>query len=338
MHGHVQEAGEIGERTAHAEREHDDAHVLDRRIGEHALDVAPSVKHERRENDGDESHCHHQRARCERSRVHRQQHLESQQRVKCDVEQEPRKHRRNRRRTFGMRIGQPGVQRRQPHLGAIAEQQKDECDVQEFGAEAAGPLNQRRPHHGVGSLADHRSRRHVDENRSEQGESDPDTAKNEIFPRRFERLMGAIDADHEHGGERGKLDRHPHQTDVICGEPEVHRKHQGLIHGVVKAQMIGREPADFQFVSDVAGAEYAGREGDEGRQHDESVVQIVDEKVISWRRPIEQEQYSSDQSDEGGQHIEASRNPIAGQQRQHRRSHRGNNQHGRQRLERKLDE
>ncbi len=150
--------------------------------------------------------------------------------------------------------------------------------------------------------------------------------------------MGAIDSDHQYGCERSELDGHPHQADIVCDQPEVHRKHQGLIHGVVKAQMIGREPADFQFVSDVAGAEYAGREGNEGRQHDESVVQIVDEKVFSWRRPIEQEQYSSDQGDEGGQHIEASRNPIAGQQRQHRRSHRGNNQHGRQRLERKLDE
>ena len=37
MHGHVQQAGEIGERAAHAEGEGDDAHVLDRRIGEHAV-------------------------------------------------------------------------------------------------------------------------------------------------------------------------------------------------------------------------------------------------------------------------------------------------------------
>ena len=36
MHGHVQEAGEIGERTAHAEGKGDDAHMLDRRVGEHA--------------------------------------------------------------------------------------------------------------------------------------------------------------------------------------------------------------------------------------------------------------------------------------------------------------
>ena len=47
MHGHVQQPGEIGERPAHAEGKGDDAHVLDRGIGEHALDVAPAVQHER---------------------------------------------------------------------------------------------------------------------------------------------------------------------------------------------------------------------------------------------------------------------------------------------------
>ena len=49
VHGHVQQAGEIGERSAHAEGEGDDAHVLDRGIGEQALDVAPAVQHERGE-------------------------------------------------------------------------------------------------------------------------------------------------------------------------------------------------------------------------------------------------------------------------------------------------
>ncbi len=34
---HVQQPGEIGERAAHAEGEGDDAHVLDRGIGEHAV-------------------------------------------------------------------------------------------------------------------------------------------------------------------------------------------------------------------------------------------------------------------------------------------------------------
>ena len=34
----------------------DDSHVLDRGIGEHALDVATAVEHESRENNRDETH------------------------------------------------------------------------------------------------------------------------------------------------------------------------------------------------------------------------------------------------------------------------------------------
>ena len=45
----------IAERAAHAEREGDDPHVLDRGIGEQPLDVAPPVQHERREDQRDQA-------------------------------------------------------------------------------------------------------------------------------------------------------------------------------------------------------------------------------------------------------------------------------------------
>src|SRR5256885_2603032 len=48
VHGHVQQSREAGERPAQAEGERDDAHVLDRGIGKHALDVAAPVEHETR--------------------------------------------------------------------------------------------------------------------------------------------------------------------------------------------------------------------------------------------------------------------------------------------------
>ena len=66
VHGHVQQAGEVGERPAHAEGEGDDAHVLDRGVGEHALDVAPPVQHEAGEDQRHEAHASPSaaRARC----------------------------------------------------------------------------------------------------------------------------------------------------------------------------------------------------------------------------------------------------------------------------------
>ena len=80
------------------------------------------------------------------------------------------------------------------------------------------------------------SRRHVDEDGAEQRERDADAAEDEIFPRRLERLMRAVDADHHHRGERRKLDRHPHHADIVGDEREVHGEHQHLIHGVIEAQ------------------------------------------------------------------------------------------------------
>ena len=88
VHAHMQETGEIGERPAHAEGEGDDPHMLDRGVGEQALDVAPPVQHERREHDRDEAHADHQRAGRERLGVGRKQHLEAEQRIERDVEEQ----------------------------------------------------------------------------------------------------------------------------------------------------------------------------------------------------------------------------------------------------------
>ena len=80
------------------------------------------------------------RAGRERAGIHCQQHLETQQRVERDIEQQPGKHRGDRRRAFSMRVRQPGVQRSQSDLGAVTEQQKHECDVEQSRIERAGAL------------------------------------------------------------------------------------------------------------------------------------------------------------------------------------------------------
>ena len=137
MHGHVQQAGEIRERAADAEGEGGDAHVLDRRIGKQPFDVAPAVQHERREHQADEPERDHDGADVERRRVGGEHHLEAQQRVERDVEQQARQHRRDRRRSLRVGVGQPGVERRQPDLGAVADQQKHEGERQQPRVEAA---------------------------------------------------------------------------------------------------------------------------------------------------------------------------------------------------------
>ena len=90
MQHHVQQAGEIGERAAQTESEGDQPHMLDGGIGEQPLDVAPPVEHEGAEQERDEAHQDHQRARRQSPRIAGHQHLAAKQRVERDVEQQAR--------------------------------------------------------------------------------------------------------------------------------------------------------------------------------------------------------------------------------------------------------
>ena len=139
--------------------------------------------------------------------------------------------------------------------------------------------NQHGPHHGIETLADHRFGRHVDENGAEQRQRDADTAEDEIFPRRFECLMGTIDADHQYGGEGRDLDRDPHQSDVVGHQREVHGEHQHLVHGVVEAYVAQFQSSDLDLMADIARAECTGGEADKGRQHDENLVEVVHQQI-----------------------------------------------------------
>ena len=215
-----------------------------------------------------------------------------------------------------MGVRQPGVQRRQPHFGAVAEQQKDEGEIEQRRIETAGALDQDGPHHGVEAFADHRPCRHINEDGAEQSERDADAAENEIFPCRFERFVGAIDADHQHRGQRRHLDRHPHQADIVGDERQIHREHQHLIHGVIEAHERRRQPSGFQLVGDVARAEHAGGEADERREHDERSVEIVDQEIRAGRRPPPEQRHRADQRGRRRYDVEPSRHAVAGQHRQ----------------------
>ena len=105
------------------------------------------------------------------------------------------------------------------------------------GIEVRRVLHQHGPDHRVEALADHRPRGHVDEDGAEQRERDADAAEDEILPCRLERLVRAVDADHQHGGQRRQLDRDPHQADIVGDEREVHAEHQHLVHRVIEAQV-----------------------------------------------------------------------------------------------------
>ena len=146
---------------------------------------------------------------------------------------------------------------------AVSEQQKDEGQVQQRRIEACRVRRELVPSHRRHPLAQAFLRREVDEDRTKEREGDPDRAQDEVFPCGFERRIGAVDADHHHGRERRELDRHPHESDVVGDQREIHREHQELVHGVIKAQIARLQSARLQLMRDVARTEYAGTEADE---------------------------------------------------------------------------
>ena len=191
-----------------------------------------------------------------------------------------------------------------PTLVPYPSSRKMKARLRSAGSKPEALRDQDRPGHRVDAFADHRPRRHVDEDRSEERERDPDAAEDEVFPGRLERLRGAVDADHEHGRQRRELDRDPHQPDAVRHEREVHAEHHRLVHGVVEAQIGRRQPTDLELVRDVAGAEHAGGEADERVEHDEYDIEVVDVEIRPGSRPLEEQQHRRGKRDEAGDDVE----------------------------------
>ena len=155
------------------------------------------------------------------------------------------------------------------------------------GSNSATRCDQDRPDHAVEALADDRPRGHVDEDGAEQRERDADAAEDEIFPRRLDRLVRAIDADHQHRRQGRQLDRHPHQADVVGHQREVHARTSGPDTSHDRsAGAAGVSRPDLDLMGDVARAEHAGGEADESVEHDEDDVEFVDPKIgaVAGRR------------------------------------------------------
>ena len=86
-----------------------------------------------------------------------------------------------------MRIGQPVVERREPHLRAVADEQKDERETQYSGLELPLDGIQVRPQQRTHTLA----RRgllggEVQEDRAEERLRDADATEHEVLPARLE--------------------------------------------------------------------------------------------------------------------------------------------------------
>src|SRR6266508_1385382 len=97
-------------------------------------------------------------------------------RVEGDVQEQPREHRRDRRRAFGVRVGQPVVQRNEAYLGAVADQQEHERKRKHRRLELAAHLVKMRPQERSAARTEHFLRGEVEEDRAEQRLREADRA------------------------------------------------------------------------------------------------------------------------------------------------------------------
>ena len=305
MDGHVQECREVGDRAAHAERERDDAHVLDRRIREQSLDVLLPRQQQRGDDDGEQAEAHHQLAGERRLQRALDQHLAADDGVERDVEQQPGQHRGHRRRPLGVRVGQPVVQRHETDLGPVSDQQEHEGDRQHRRLELALDVVELGPQQRAAAGAQQLLGREVEQDRAEQRLGDADAAENEVLPRRLEARRRAVERHQQHGRERRRLHRDPEDPHVVRQQRHQHRAIEELVHAVVEPEP-ARGEAPVLLLDPHVGARKDRRgEPDERSERDQEDVEGVDEElpVEDEQRPVED--HARSQRDGGDEREEA---------------------------------
>ena len=118
--------------------------------------------------------------------------------------------------------------------------------------------------------------RHVQQHGAEQRLRDAHAAQDEVLPGRLQAGRRAVDADQQHGGQRGRFHRHPHDAQVVGGQRQQHREAEQLVHAVVQAQARRRHLAVVALDAHVGAREDRRRQADEGRQRDQEDVERID--------------------------------------------------------------
>ena len=79
-------------------------------------------------------------------------------------------------------------------------------------------------------------RREIQQNRAEERLGDAHTTEDEVLPPGLEARWRAVQRDQQHGGQRRRLHGDPQKPHVVGREGNQHRRHEELIHAVIKAQ------------------------------------------------------------------------------------------------------
>ena len=130
--------------AAEPEGEGREAEVLDRRVGEEPLEVALGDDERQRHGEAEQPEDDEQGRRERRAQRADRDEVEPGQRVERDGQRRPRQQRRDRARRLAVGVGQPGVERREPGLRAVAGEREDEGEADERRVEARRDLRRAR--------------------------------------------------------------------------------------------------------------------------------------------------------------------------------------------------
>ena len=164
---HVKPRGEQSERSPDAHGQRDDAHVLDRRVGQQTLEVVLDEHERDSDDDRDRAEAEKQIRRELRSQRSRGQQVEAEDRVERAVEQRAREEHAHRGGRLAVRIGQPGVHRRETRLRPKADEHQCERHAHERGVQRAGVRTKLVPIECRGSLTERLACRVVREHQPE---------------------------------------------------------------------------------------------------------------------------------------------------------------------------
>ncbi len=116
------------------------------------------------------------------------------------------------------------MNRREPGFRAIADQYEDEREFHQRRIELYVGGGQLGPEQGIGRDAARRLNRRCGKDRSNEGESDPDRADDQVLPHRFERQPARMKRDQEGAQERGRLHPDPHDAEIVGHQDQHHRR------------------------------------------------------------------------------------------------------------------
>ena len=170
-----------------------------------------------------------------------------------------------------MRVGQPGVERKQPGLGAVADQQQPARQASGTGIQHARVCHQHVEVQGRVSRRAGTLGGVVQQHGAEKGHRYADRADHDVFPGRFECRAGTAVSDQEGGDHRGGFDGDPDDADVVGAHRNNHRsKERGSQRPIHSgAACVGVTVGEFGIeVADAGPGGQGGNDSDDDQHGD----------------------------------------------------------------------